>query len=89
MKEVKTPSTQRLIQITGTRHPLPLPMRESDYYQARAQSYHILHAYVDISLAVEGSVEADYVRGVTLMQDLQLSHDGLPYLWLYLQVNQL
>lgn len=49
----------------------------------------MLHADADFSIAVESSVEAHDVRGVTLVQHLQLSNDLIPNGWFDLQVDQL
>ena len=49
----------------------------------------MLHTDADLSIAVEGPVEAHNVGGVTLMQNLQLSDDLVPDGRLDLQVDQL
>lgn len=49
----------------------------------------MLHADADLPVAVEGPVEAYNVRGVALMQHLQLTDDLVPDGWFDLQVNQL
>ena len=49
----------------------------------------MFHANADLSITVEGPVEAHYVGGVTLMKHLQLSDDLVPDGWLDLQVDQL
>ena len=53
------------------------------------QAHHVLHADADLAVAVEGPVEAHNVRGVALMQHLQLSDDLVPDGRLDLQVDQL
>lgn len=52
-------------------------------------AHHVLHADADLPVAVEGPVEAHNVRGVALVQHLQLADDLVPDGWLDLQVNQL
>lgn len=49
----------------------------------------MLHADADFPVAVEGTVEAHYVRGVALVQHLQLSDDLVPDGRFDLQVDQL
>ena len=49
----------------------------------------MLHADADFSVAVERSVEAHYVGGVTFMEHLQLPNDLVPDGWFDLQVDQL
>lgn len=49
----------------------------------------MLHADADFSVAVESSVEAHDVGGVTLVQHLQLPNDLIPDGWFDLQVDQL
>lgn len=49
----------------------------------------MLHADADFSIAVESSVEAHNVGGVTLVQHLQLPNDLVPDGWFYFQVDQL
>lgn len=50
-------------------------------------AYHVLHADADLAVTVEGPVEAHYVRGVALMQHLQLPDDLVPDCGFDLQVN--
>lgn len=38
----------------------------------------MLHADGDLSVAVEGSIETHDIRGITLMQHLQLSDNLIP-----------
>lgn len=49
----------------------------------------MLHADADFSIAVEGAVEAHDVRGIALMEHLQLSNDLVPDGGFDLQVDQL
>ena len=49
----------------------------------------MLHADADLSIAVEGSVEAHDVGGVTLVKYLQLSDDLVPNGRFDLKVDQL
>lgn len=49
----------------------------------------MLHADADFSIAVESSIEAHNVGGVTLVQHLQLPNDLVPNGWFDLQVDQL
>lgn len=49
----------------------------------------MFHADADFSVAVKSSIEAHNVRGVTLMQHLQLPDDLVPDGWFDLQVDQL
>lgn len=51
--------------------------------------YHVLHAYADLAITVEGPVEAHDVRRVALVQDLQLPYDLVADGRLDLQVNEL
>lgn len=53
------------------------------------RTHHVLHAYADLAVAIEGPVEAHDVRRVALVQHLQLADDLVPDGWLDLQVNQL
>lgn len=53
------------------------------------RTHHVLHADADLAVAVEGPIEAHDIRGVTLMQHLQLTDDLVPDGWLDLQVDQL
>jgi hypothetical protein len=49
----------------------------------------VLHADADLAVAVEGPVEAHDVRGVALVQYLQLPDDLVPDCGFDLQVDQL
>lgn len=49
--------------------------------------HHVLHADADLAVAVEGPVEAHDVRGVTLVQHLQLPDDLVSDCGFDLQVN--
>jgi hypothetical protein len=49
----------------------------------------VFHADADLAVAVECTIEAHDVRGVALMQNLQLSDDLVPDCRFYLQVNEL
>ena len=49
----------------------------------------MLHADADLAVAVEGPVEAHDVRGVALVQYLQLPDDLVPDCGFDLQVDQL
>lgn len=49
---------------------------------ARRPLYHVLHADADLSITVESPVKSHNVRGITLMQHLQLSDDLVPDGWL-------
>lgn len=54
-----------------------------------SEAHHVLHADTDLSIAVEGPVEAHDVGRVTLMEHLQLSDDLVPDGRLNLQVDEL
>lgn len=49
----------------------------------------MLHADADLSVAVEGAVEANDVGGIAFVEHLQLSNDLVPNGWFDLQVDQL
>lgn len=51
--------------------------------------HHVLHADRDLIVCTEGAKEADYVGGVALVKNLQLSHDLVPNCWLYVQHDHL
>ena len=59
------------------------------WVQVPRGTHHVFHADADLPVAVEGPVEAHDVRGVTLVQHLQLADDLVPDGRLDLQVNQL
>lgn len=50
-------------------------------------TYHMLHADADLSIAVECTIEAHNVWGVTLMENLQLPYYLVPDRRFDLQVN--
>lgn len=54
-----------------------------------SEAHHVLHADTDLSIAVEGPVEAHDVGRVAFMQHLQLSDDLVPDGRLNLQVDEL
>ena len=54
---------------------------------SQAATYHVLHADADLAVAVERPVEAHDVRGVALMENLQLPYDLVPDGRFDLQVN--
>lgn len=49
----------------------------------------MLHADADLSVAVEGAVEANDVGGIAFVEHLQLSNDLVPNGGFDLQVDQL
>ena len=84
---------RKLCAVCTQLHRLPTALGPPE--QARAlgggggRAHHVFHADADLAVAVEGPVEAHNVRGVALVQHLQLSDDLVPDGRLDLQVDQL
>lgn len=57
------------------------PDQRAAVCRAGTGTHHVLHADGDLSVAVEGSIETHDVRGIALMQHLQLSDDLVPDGW--------
>ena len=53
----------------------------------RKGAHHILHTDVNLSIAIEGAVEADDMRRIAFMKNFQFAYNLTSYGWFHFQMD--